>query len=446
MDRTEASDAFNAGSIPVGHIFYSRSIILAEKWKEFLATLSEWAKDVKTLIKDNLKIFFIILGFVVAVIIALVVTTVLAKKNKEAVDVVVEETVEAEEEFVIPEDPMEEDAYPEINDLMKKYYNAAANGDADTISTLRTGVDDKEIIVIQKKADYVSSYPVIKCYTKKGPIEDSFLVYVYYEVKIEGYEEQIPGLNVWYVCRNDSGSYYINEDPQDEKVTEYCKVLSVQDDVVDLSNTINVKFNEIMTENTELAAYMDELAVQMKVSVGEELAKAEVTPEVTPEVVEEETEEAEVQTEKKVKATTVVNVRSSDSEGADKLGKAQEGQIFTLLEDKLNGWSKIEFEGQEAYIKSEFLEPVGGSSSTNTEDTATKDQPTDEEAAAASPESGSATVKETINLREKASTESNKITVIYGGEKLEVLQKNKDGWSKVKYNGKTGYVKSEFLE
>ena len=421
---------------------------MAEKWKEIRATLYEWGKDVKTLIKDNKKIFFIIVGFVAAVIIALVVTSALAKNNKEVAVVDTPDVIETEEEFVIPEDPMEEDAVPEINDLMKKYYNAAAAGDSDTISSLRTGVDDKEIIVIQKKAEYVQSYPVVKCYTKKGPVEDSYLVYVNYEVKIEGYDEQIPGLNVWYVCKNDSGNYYINEDPQDDKITEYCKLLSVQDDVVDLSNTINVKFNEVMTQNTDLAAYMDELAVQMKVSVGEELAKAEVTPEVTPEVVEE-TEEPEVKVVKKVKATTVVNVRSSDSEAADKVGKAQEGQEFTLIEDKLNGWSKIEFEGNDAFIKSEFLEVVSETTTEVTESKAedsNKNDTTDEEAAKASPEKGNATVKETINLREKASTSSNKLTTIYGGEKLEVLQKNADGWSKVKYKGKTGYVKSEFLE
>lgn len=430
---------------------------MSEKWKKFRSRTIEWFKDIAALIKENRRIFIIVIIFIVAIIVAIVVTDALANKTAEAIETeVVTEIEQQSDEYAIPQDELEVDAHPEINDLMKKYYNAAAAGDVNTINTLRTGIDDKETIVIEKKSEYIKSYPTLTCYTKKGPIDDSYLVYVYYEVLIEGYDDPVPGLNVWYACKDSNGSYYINEEPQDEKIADYCKVLSVQDDVVDLSNTVNVKFNELMASNEELAAYMDELAVTMKVAVGEELAKVEVPIE---EVVEEEPVEEEnaVETIETVKATTVVNVRSSDSESADKLGKAQEGQEFKLLEEKVNGWSKIEFEGQEAYIKTEFLESVGkitkltddseeATDNNDNKDTAKKDETKDEAAAEASPSSGSATVKETINVRKSATTDSEKLGVLYSGDKIEVVTKQSDGWSKIKYNGKTGYVKSEFLK
>lgn len=416
---------------------------MAEKWKKSRAGIIEWFKDIIALMKENKKILVVVAVFVVAIVAAILITNNLANKNQTSGEAVLADATneEAVQNYEIPNDEMEKDAYPEINELMKKYYTAAAAGDVDTVATLRTGIDDKEKITIQKKSEYINSYPSITCYTKKGPIEDSFLVYVYYEVVLEGFEERIPALNVWYVCKNESGSYYINEELQDESVTEYCKVISVQDDVVDLSNTINVKFNEIMASNEELALFMDELAATMKVSVGEELAKVEVPVEEEP-VVEEVDTETEESTVITVKAITVVNVRNSDSEKADKVGKASEGQQFTLLEEKVNGWSKIDFEGQEAYIKTEFLEKVG---QTVTESAPTNNV-TNEEAAAASPSSGTATVKETIKLRKSASTDSEQLGVCYTGERLEVIEKQSDGWSKVKYNGKTGYVKSEFLE
>lgn len=416
---------------------------MAEKWKKSRAGIIEWFKDIIALMKENKKILVVVAVFVVAIVAAILITNNLANKNQTSGEAVLADATneEAVQNYEIPNDEMEKDAYPEVNELMKKYYTAAAAGDVDTVATLRTGIDDKEKITIQKKSEYINSYPSITCYTKKGPIEDSFLVYVYYEVVLEGFEERIPALNVWYVCKNESGSYYINEELQDERVTEYCKVISVQDDVVDLSNTINVKFNEIMASNEELALFMDELAATMKVSVGEELAKVEVPVEEEP-VVEEVDTETEESTVITVKAITVVNVRSSDSEKADKVGKASEGQQFTLLEEKVNGWSKIDFEGQEAYIKTEFLEKVG---QTVTESAPTNNV-TNEEAAAASPSSGTATVKETIKLRKSASTDSEQLGVCYTGERLEVIEKQSDGWSKVKYNGKTGYVKSEFLE
>lgn len=414
---------------------------MAEKWKKIRAKIIEWFSDVAELIKENKRISIIVGAFVLVVVAVICISSALAHKSSTATDVLPDALVNPDA-YPIPEDLLEVDAYPEINDLMRKYYNAAASGDALTINSIRTGVDDKEIIIISKKSEYIQSYPVVTCYTKKGPIDDSFLVFAYYEVILNGYTEQIPGLNVWYVCKNENGTYYINEDPQDEKVSEYCKVISVQDDVVDLSNTVNVKFNEIINENEQLAAFMDELAVQMKVSVGEELAKAEAEveePEPTPEV-QETPEPAEEDQVKTVRATTVVNVRASDSEAADKVGKAQEGQEFKLLEEKVNGWSKIEFDGKEAYIKSEFLEGL------STAQIAANDAPGDEEKAAASPSSGTATATDTINIREKASTSSDKLGVCYAGDKLEVINKQSDGWTKVKYNGKTGYVKSEFLE
>jgi len=426
----------------------------------------EWIKDVIDLIKDNKKIVITVAVFVVLLVTAVIVSGKVAARNKDAAVVLEEETAVATETYAIPEEPLKQDAYPEVNNLMKKYYQAVADGNIQAIGDLRTGLDDKEKIVIEKKSEYVDSYPNIICYTKPGPVDNSYLVYVNYDVKLKDYEELIPGMNVWYVCVNDAGAYYINEDPQDDKIIEYCKIVSVQDDVQDLSNTINVKYNEIMEANPDLGKFMDELGVQMKVDVGEELAKAEApieepTPTPTPEP-ESESESETAPATKKVKATTVVNVRASDSEKADKLGKASEGQEFDLLEEKANGWSKIEFEGKEAFIKSEYLETVGTqtasadtdndtdadtktdtkTTSDNTQKTDTKE---DKEAAKNSPSSGTATATDTINVREKPSTDSNKLGTVYGGEKLEVVEKQSDGWTKVKYKKGTGYVKSEYL-
>ncbi|MBR5360363.1 MAG: SH3 domain-containing protein [Lachnospiraceae bacterium] len=437
----------------------------------------EWIKDVVELVKDNKRIIITVLAFIVLLVTAVTVSSRIAKRSKEAVNVLDEESTEAAEEYAITDEALKKDAYPEVNNLMKKYYAAMADGDIDTIETLRSGLDDKEKIVIQKKSEYVESYPNIICYTKPGPVDKSYLAYVHYEVKLKQFEELVPGMNVWYVCADESGRYYINEDPQDDKIIEYCKIVSVQDDVQDLSNTVNVKYNEIMESNTELAKFMDELGVQMKVDVGEELAKAELPEQESAEPESEsepESEEAEPVV-KTVKAITVVNVRASDSEKADKVGKAEVGQEFTLLEEKANGWSKIQYEDKEAFIKSEFLEPAATEVAEATDDNAdtaaddnndNKNKSTDNnadstdstkktdsssssssnsEAAKNSPSSGTGTATDTVKVREKPSTESNKLGVVYGGEKLEIVEKQSDGWTKVKYKNSVGYVKSEFL-
>lgn len=51
-----------------------------------------------------------------------------------------------------------------------------------------------------------------------------------------------------------------------------------------------------------------------------------------------------------------------------------------------------------------------------------------------------------VNLRSEASTDSsdNVVTTIEKGEKVEVLS-NEGDWTRIKYNGKTGYVATRFL-
>ena len=62
------------------------------------------------------------------------------------------------------------------------------------------------------------------------------------------------------------------------------------------------------------------------------------------------------------------------------------------------------------------------------------------------PNSGEFTVSETVNVRKSANENSDRIGVCYSGEKLEILMKQADGWTRVKFQGETGYVKSDVLK
>lgn len=54
--------------------------------------------------------------------------------------------------------------------------------------------------------------------------------------------------------------------------------------------------------------------------------------------------------------TTTINVRSSASENADKVGVVSQGEELTILEILENGWTKIDYNGSEAYVKTEYLQ------------------------------------------------------------------------------------------
>ncbi len=378
-----------------------------------------------------------------------------------------------EEEQEVPLLELEENAYPAVNTLISNYYQAMAEGDVDAVVSMNEYVEEREKLRIREMSKYTEDYPELTVYTKKGPVEGSYLAYIYSKMKFTEYDELVPGLQAFYICTDENGDCYINGGEDNSVVVQYIKDVSLQEDVVDLYNRVNVEYNEMVETDGELGAYLYDLSERIDVSVGEALAKAEADAAKQQEEAaaqeseaensdgaegngenEAEGEGAEAQeselaaaTVKKVKATNVVNIRSSDSETADRLGKAQVGDEFTLLEERGNGWSKITFEGRDAFIKSEYLElaseePAAGNTTAQTQ------QNTQTAAAqtASAGTGGTVTVKTSVNVRKSASENGEKLGLVYEGEKLELVMKQADGWTRVKYNGQTAFVKSDYVE
>lgn len=88
----------------------------------------------------------------------------------------------------------------------------------------------------------------------------------------------------------------------------------------------------------------------------EEQTETEVIPDEEVEEVVEEVVEEEVIT--MVKTTDLVNVRAEASVNGTKLVTVDAGTLFQLVEQMENGWTKIIYQNQEAYIKSDYVEVV----------------------------------------------------------------------------------------
>lgn len=368
---------------------------------------------------------------------------------------------------------LEKNAYPEINELMAEYFAARAEGDVETVSKLKSFVDDSEKLSIQAFGKYVESYENLACYTKKGIVDDTFIVCTYYEVKLFDVDTVAPSIQAFYVCKNEEGNYYIYSGEIDEHIDSALTELMEQEDIVELFNQVSVKYQEAIDSDPVLKDIMEnQILTSIRTEMGETIAAAEIADaeaegdattsgndsvsgneaavsgndtEETPieETPAEEAPAADVI--QYVRATTVVNVRSSDSETADKLGKLQTGDTYRLYENRLNGWSKIDYNGKEAYVKTEYLEvsdekAVGEApetEETQTETTTTEPLDTSDKYVMA---------KETVNVRKSASQTAEKLGAVYPGEKLELIMQQADGWCKVKYKGQTGYVKTEYVE
>ncbi|MGO0985875.1 SH3 domain-containing protein [Clostridioides difficile] len=98
-----------------------------------------------------------------------------------------------------------------------------------------------------------------------------------------------------------------------------------------------------------------------------------------------------------------------------------------LIKDSSNGWYKIKAEsGQEGWASSKYIAKSNGDflrTSTNKEKQVTSNS---------------------LNMRNGAGTSYRVITVLKKGQKVEVISES-NGWSKIKYDGRLGYVSSSYL-
>lgn len=417
--------------------------------KEKFITARDWVMDHNKIVMPLVLVVCVLITVLVAV--SANQRDALEKEAEQAAMAVnAEEAGSAEEGLESPVFELEENAYPDINNLVRTYYDAQAAGDMEVISKLNTYLNDIEKIRVQELSKYIESYPVLNVYTKPGLAENTYVAYVYSEVKFADMEQELPGMQTYYIGQDENGDYFINDGTYDDAIWSYIKDVTLQDDVVDLNNKVVVEYNDLLAEDEELSDFIAYLKEKINEDVGEILAQAETADTAQEaEAQEQETEEAqadEAQTDtvvKTVRATDVVNIRSSDSEEADKIGKAQIGEEFTLLEERGNGWSKIEYNGADAFIKSDYLEVV---SEETVEASAETTQEQEAEPDAAQTASGTVKVKESVRIRKSASTDGEVLGTAYAGEEYPLLMKQADGWSKIEYKGQTAYVKSDYVE
>ncbi len=395
----------------------------------------------------------IVLPFVLvaAILITLGVGLAANRKNQKKEEIQANALGTTEEEtaqagLTVPDVLLEENAYPEVNELITKYYRALEEKNTDVLAEIMSPLTEDILIHFGEWAKHVQACPAINIYTKPGPREDSYLAYVLVEVQIAGYDETVPGLNSFFICKNSAGNYYINvEEEIDKEEADYIKAINWQDDVVDLNNKVSAEFNQLTPAGSEAAQAFMNVSNSITKGIQEVLlAKQEAeAPQETEMPQEEQPETVAVE----VKTTAVVNMRSSDSEKADKLGKAQIGDTFKVLEQRANGWTKLTDGTKEFFIKSDYLEVTASAPAVPQEAPAQEQPAQEEETADTQPDgNGQVTAKTTVNIRKTPSETGEKLGKLRQGEKLELIMNQEDGWSKVKYNGQTAYVKSEFVE
>ena len=368
----------------------------------------------------------------------------------------------------------EVDSNEEINTLITNYFNAYANGDVDTIATLATPLSDIEKSYISMYSQYVDAYQSIRCYTKQGLDSQSYLVSVYLEMKFTGVDTVAPGLSFFYVQTNDDGSLYINNAysyfnlnmletspdtayPLDDNIKKLIDKFEKQDDVVALLADVQSKYEAALAADPNLAtmanttladAYnawaasimsgtqpteQDTTAQQQTETPATEAPAAEPAPETETPAAETPADAGGVQAANDtVYALDTVNIRAEANESAAVVGSATVGASFTRTGTTADGWSQVSYNGATAYIKSDYLTTDASQTSGKSQNTVSAGE--------------SVRLSDTTNIRSSMSETADRVGVAYAGETVNVIESYAEGWSKVEWNGKTGYIKTDLLQ
>ncbi|MBR4530769.1 MAG: SH3 domain-containing protein, partial [Lachnospiraceae bacterium] len=312
--------------------------------------------------------------------------------------------------FEVTQAALMQDAYPEINSLISDYFDAYVSGNVAKLNSgLYRTLDEIETVTLEERAKYIQSVRNLTVYTKPGPVEDSWVAYAYTDVRYMGCEEDLPGMVAFYICKDEDGTYYINADETTQSVKDYITAVNLQDDVVELYNRVNVEYADKLKEDQMFAELVAAIYAEIDESIGERLTGADAAV-AAAEAANAEAGNAggegngtaagedDTPKEVKIRATTTVRVRKSDSTESEVLGKAEAGEEFVRISEQGNGWSKISFAGGAAFVKSEFFEvldaePAGipvntGANAATTATTAAAEATTQAAAASASTNAG----------------------------------------------------------
>lgn len=294
-------------------------------------------------LSDNLR--YILLGL--AVILVLIIVGFAVKlavgsgkggKQKETKNAVVETAsgtdMETQKEN---QEPLKENDSA-VLETVQKYYTAMSSQDMDTLETMVESLSDADRQKIQNSI--IESYQNIAVYSKSGPIENSYVVYAYYEAKLRDIEELVPSLVCLYLKTREDGSMCVADGQTDEATTAYIEDMKQDADVQALIQRVNDAYQKIIENNEQLSSMLNEMAEP----------ETEITiPDVS---------DSGVEANQAVQATDVLNVRADSREDAEKIGMLEIGEQVTRVRVLENGWAEIKYGEAVGYVLNEYLTEV----------------------------------------------------------------------------------------
>lgn len=264
------------------------------------------------------------------------------------------EESEAEPE---PENRLEENSHASIDRLVGKYCEYIASGDVDSLEEIVDVLTEEEKESIKNRSAFIEAFNNVTCYTKNGPVEDSYIVFVCYDMKLINIETSAPDIICLYVGPNGDGGRRIHYGSVDESMRAYVAELEQDPEVQALYDDVRTRYEAAQESDVTLAEFIQKISGQVAEEEEEPEAEEPQENEEESEAPEEEASTGEaVAQNRETHVKDTVNVRSEPSTESARVALAYQGDAIMQIESYENGWSKVEYKGLSGYVMTEYLE------------------------------------------------------------------------------------------
>ncbi len=318
----------------------------------------------------------------------------------------------------VKKDEYEVDAHPEVKELVSTYYNSYAAGDIDKLLSITQYLSDMEKSYVKMMDEHVESYSNVTCYTKEGLEEGSYMVSATFDMKFSGVEGGLPGMDFFYLRTDKDGKVYI-----DNRYSSFNRLLKEQETEAEVDALIEEfeggedvqKLRAEVQEKYEAAVAGDENLKKMDGTVSEAIKqwKESYKPE------EEQKEDTEKEdTEKK---ETKKKKKSKKKKEEEKPAEDAEANAEEPAENQEQAPAE---------------EPKADE--TPQEDTTTPE-------INYVPEGKVLTATNRYNVRKSMDESADLVGTTEEGDSITVILSYAEGWTKVEWNGLTGYIRTDLL-
>lgn len=300
-------------------------------------TIKEW-------ISDNLR--YILLGLALILVLAVAILGIRAITNiaggsdlsrAKQTEAEAETETDSSDDTIVETNSIEEPQNKSLvqNDgkvltTMTSYYSARTNGDTETLKKIDPSTEEEDQASLT--SSYVESYDNIKTYSKEGPSTGNYVVYVCYDGKVKDIDTLVPSLTQFYLKSNEDGSLYIADAAGDTQAEQFIEETRKSSEVQDLIDSVAKRCEDAQNSDPALKDFMKQYGNSQSGSK----------------------EEEEKQSTELV-AIDECNIRAEANTDCEVYDTLTIGQTVTVISQGDDGWTEIDYNGQSAYVSSEFL-------------------------------------------------------------------------------------------